>query len=97
MGIDYDLFAQKIFEYLTYYKKQISDLKSKNCGKNGCWGIISSLMYGHYNNLQSLELYSAWRNKSCNIRIKLVNKLNGMPILLIDLMKISHFEKLISL
>ena len=77
MAIDYDLFAKTICEYLKSYKKQVGDLKSKKCGQNGCWGIISNLMYGSFNHLQALELYSAWRNKNRDIRMKLINEMNG--------------------
>lgn len=77
MPIDYDLFAKKICEYLKIEKKNVSDLKSKQCGKFGCWGIIQTSIYGCYNRLQSLELYSAWKNKNRNIRTRIINMMNS--------------------
>jgi hypothetical protein len=76
MPLNYDDFALKIRDYLHEYRKNVKDLKSKDCSEEGCWGIISRKMYGNFNNLQALQLYASWKNSSGGIKIKLAGNFN---------------------
>jgi hypothetical protein len=63
-------------EYLTKNNKTISILYSKHFGKDSIWAKIATSIYGSYNKLKVLELYSAYKNNS-SIKTKLLNVLKG--------------------
>ena len=70
MAIDYELFEQNLINYLKNHQKTDFDLKSKDCGEYGCWGIISTAIHGYYSRLKSLELFAAWKNNFLNLMEK---------------------------
>ena len=81
MAIDYELFEQNLINYLKNHQKTDFDLKSKDCGEYGCWGIISTAIHGYYSRLKSLELFAAWKNNNRDIRIKTLNILKSKTII----------------
>ena len=76
MAIDKENFVKVLIEYLTKNNKKISILNSKHFGKDSIWAKISTSIYGSYNKLKVLELYSAYKNNS-SIKTKLLNGLKG--------------------
>jgi hypothetical protein len=76
MAIDKEKFVKILVEYLTKNNKTISILNSKHFGKDSIWAKIATSIYGSYNKLKVLELYSAYKNNS-SIKTKLLNALKG--------------------
>ena len=63
MSIDYNKFIQTVVQYLKNNKKTVTDLK-KNCHRaESCWGQITTSMFGTFNRIKSLALYTAWKKK----------------------------------
>jgi hypothetical protein len=76
MAIDKEKFVKILVEYLTKNNQTISILNSKHFGKDSIWAKVATSIYGNYNKLKVLELYSAYKNNS-SIKTKLLNVLKG--------------------
>jgi hypothetical protein len=62
MGINKDLFVQKLIEFLKKNNQNVSVLNYRRLGKHSIWAQISTSIYGCYNNFKTLELFSEWKN-----------------------------------
>ena len=79
MAIDYKYLLQALSEFLNNnIEYNMSSLNNKNIKNDSIWAKIYFSMYGTFNSLKVLDLYTAWKNNNYDIKTKLLNDLNNM-------------------